>query len=146
MLCATSLIVGLHMASYHFQPATYYPQNNVNPGVYAECDGWTAGAYRNTLDRPSVYAGYTWHRGSLGLSAGAVSGYQRREGVGAAYCPPTSRGDPSACWGWRGGSKSALSPMVVPHLTLGPARLWFIPKVHGTESAVIHLSLQSQFR
>jgi hypothetical protein len=151
MVCA-SLIIGLHLVSYHFTQSEWYPQNNVNPGVYAECDGWTVGAYRNTLDRPSAYAGYTWHAGVFGLSVGAVSGYQRRAATGPHYCPHAWEHEHEydsyrdQCVGWNGSNNSALAPMVAPHLTFGPARIWLLPKVRGTNSAVAHLSLQQEFR
>jgi hypothetical protein len=137
MIC-TSLILGLHLASYHAQHHDY--QNNVNPGAYVECDGWTAGAYRNTLSRTSAYAGYTLRSGPFALSLGAISGYQKRiEAV------PCQRGRRTGCTREYGFSDSAFTPMVAPSVTLGPARLWYIPSI-GVSSSVLHLSLQKEFK
>jgi len=65
--------IGLHLGSQHF-PAKKY--NNRNPGLYYRTDeGWTVGAYRNSLRRDSVYAGYTWKYGQLDVTTAAVTGY-----------------------------------------------------------------------
>lgn len=48
--------VGVHVGSWHSEPGF----NNTNPGLYLRTvDGWTAGAYRNSISRTSVYAGWT---------------------------------------------------------------------------------------
>ena len=68
--------VGLHLASVHIPARSAY--NNVNPGVYYRSDaGWTTGAYRNSLSKTSVYAGYTLQYGRFGLTAGGATGYQQ---------------------------------------------------------------------
>ncbi len=65
--------IGLHVASHH-APAKNY--NNSNPGIYYRNDeGWTAGAYRNSLRKDSVYAGYTWKFGALDVTTAGVTGY-----------------------------------------------------------------------
>jgi hypothetical protein len=65
--------LGLHLASAHL-PQRHF--NNTNPGLYYRSDeGWTAGAYRNSLRRTSAYAGYTWGWGRLAVTGGAVTGY-----------------------------------------------------------------------
>ena len=140
MLCE-SLILGVHLASAHLQPAIN--QHNANPGIYAECDGLTAGAYRNTLGRASVYAGYTLHSGPFAVSLGAVSGYQKRYAPGE--CRPGYREDAAnPCLKLYGITASRLMPMIAPSVSLGPARLWYLPRV-GAHSSVLHLSLQHQF-
>lgn len=64
--------LGLHLASAHVTPGF----QNVNPGAYVQCqNGLTAGAYRNSVNRPSLYLGHTWHRGPFALSAVAITGY-----------------------------------------------------------------------
>ncbi|MBC7993646.1 MAG: hypothetical protein H7Z15_10430 [Rhizobacter sp.] len=65
--------IGFHVASHH-APAKNY--NNANPGIYYRNDeGWTAGAYRNSLRKYSVYAGYTWKFGVLDVTTAGVTGY-----------------------------------------------------------------------
>jgi len=119
--------VGLHLVSHHFPERP--GQRNFNPGVYVRtAEGWTAGYYRNTLDRNSVYAGYTLQHEingfvAVALTAGAVTGYRRNDdGIGFA--------------------KSALTPMLAPSLKLGPARLSYIPGV-GVSPSVLHLSVET---
>ncbi len=70
---ATAGTLGAHVTSLHFPQSDF---NNFNPGLYYRSDdGWTAGAYRNSLRRGSVYGGYTWESGRLGLTAGGITGY-----------------------------------------------------------------------
>lgn len=71
--CAMAGTIGLHIGSRHI-PAKNY--NNANLGIYYRTDaGWTAGIYRNSLDRTSVYAGYTWKFGMLDVTTALVTGY-----------------------------------------------------------------------
>ncbi|MET0334276.1 MAG: hypothetical protein ABW190_08380 [Rhizobacter sp.] len=71
--CAQANTIGLHLVSYHAPEKRY---NNVNPGIYYRTtEGWTAGIYRNSLSRTSVYAGYTWKFGALDVTTAGVSGY-----------------------------------------------------------------------
>ncbi len=69
--------VGLHIGSVHDKPGF----NNINPGVYVNHNGWTAGTYYNSERRQSYYAGYTFESaplyGSLrgALTIGAITGY-----------------------------------------------------------------------
>jgi len=109
--------VGLHLASVHV-PQRHF--NNTNPGLYYRSDaGWTTGGYRNSLRHTSVYAGYTWEYSALGLTAGAVTGYQH-----------------------------AVQALVVPSLRLFThegfsARLAYIPRVEKRiESNVWHLMVE----
>ena len=70
---ASAGTLGAHLASLHFPQNDF---NNFNPGIYYRSDGgWTAGAYRNSLRRGSVYAGYTWEFGRFGLTGGGITGY-----------------------------------------------------------------------
>jgi len=65
--------IGFHVASHH-APAKNY--NNYNPGIYyRHTEGWTAGIYRNSLRKTSVYAGYTWKFGVLDVTTAGVTGY-----------------------------------------------------------------------
>ena len=82
------------IASHHIHP--YRQFDDFNPGVGFECSvapQWSAslGYFRNSLDRPSFYAGalytpqfahWTWFR--LGAMGGIISGYNfGRFGVGS---------------------------------------------------------------
>jgi hypothetical protein len=114
---APAATLGLHLASVHLPQRSF---NNFNPGVYYRSDdGWTAGAYYNSLERPSVYGGYTWQRGAFGVTAGVATGYDR-----------------------------AVQPILVPSLvvaTVGKvsARIAYIPRVEKRiESHVLHLMLE----
>ncbi|MBC7955398.1 MAG: hypothetical protein H7Y33_05975 [Cytophagales bacterium] len=71
--CAMAGTIGLHVASHHMPAKTY---NNSNPGIYYRHEeGWTAGVYRNSLRKNSVYAGYTWKFGILDVTTAGVTGY-----------------------------------------------------------------------
>lgn len=121
-------VVGLHVVSYHFedgkQAADSLGWNNYNYGLYARWDnGVTAGFYKNSLFRWSVYAGYTLESApfasllgaKLGLTVGMVSGYDRV--VDSAH--PGARLEyrcESACV-WTP-VKSTILPMVVPSVAL----------------------------
>lgn len=68
------------------------PINNVNPGIGISFDGgWTAGIYRNSYYRTSVYLGRAWawevgpplvagRRLEVGAAVVAATGYQSRTG------------------------------------------------------------------
>lgn len=113
--------LGLHIGSWH-EGGGY---NNVNPGLYWRDDsGLTIGAYRNSLERTTAYAGWTWtHRiGSgvdVGLSIAGATGY-----------------------------RMTVTPMVLPSvgIRLGgdwSARIGWLPKIdpkRGTN--VLHLTLE----
>jgi hypothetical protein len=134
MITCTSLLLGLHLVSYHEDHKPY--TNNVNPGVYAECDGWTAGAFKNSLSRSSVYAGYTFRHEPFALSLGVTSGYERREGP----CRPgykNSKDNPCTV----GLVDGKILPMLTPSVVFGGARLWLVPKHKGSSTA-IHLSYE----
>lgn len=67
--------LGIHLFSQHLPAANY---NNVNPGLYYRlAEGPVMGAYRNSVRRTSVYAGYTWQWGRFDLTTGAVTGYAK---------------------------------------------------------------------
>lgn len=114
---ATAGTVGLHLASKHFPTRDF---NNVNPGVYWRADaGWMVGAYRNSLERTTVYAGYNWQWRALALTAGAATGYAEK-----------------------------VQPLLVPSLALFTvegvtARVAFIPRVEKRiESHVLHFLVE----
>lgn len=117
MICATAIAIGLHLGTYHFDRSKEY--NEVNLGIYAMCDGYTAGYYRNSYHRDSFYAGYTWEKGPFALTAGAVTGYRRGIKVGGEY----------------------IAPMVMPSVKLGHVRLTVVPPV-GRVDGGVHFSVE----
>jgi hypothetical protein len=79
----TPEVIGVHVGSQHFGSNKYAPPdgyNNFNPGLYVRWhNGLTAGFYRNSLYKPSVYAGWTFTEPWLqmfSLTVGFVSGYE----------------------------------------------------------------------
>lgn len=79
-------------------------------------NGATVGAYYNSERRWSAYAGYTHQWGPLALTAGLITGYERR----------------------------AVLPLLVPSVrlgTIGPAsfRLAVMPKIEKRGATVLHL-------
>lgn len=132
--CAV-LAVGIHIASAH-RPAREF-HNNFNPGVYVECDGWVAGAYRNTLSRPTVYAGHTWRYGLAGVTLGVATGYKKTLVAGCR----TASGEPC----FRGIASGPLYPVIAPHVQFGGARLVIVPGI-GSSSSVVHLAYEWKLR
>lgn len=74
---AQACTVGAHIGSWHDRPGF----NNTNPGLYVRLDnGVTAGVYRNSLSKPSVYLGRSFETPladwvSVAVTVGVVSGY-----------------------------------------------------------------------
>lgn len=68
--CAV-LAMGIHMATYH--PNNRNNLNGFNPGIYANCDDYTAGVYHNSYRSPSVYVAKRFGF----VAVGAVTGYPR---------------------------------------------------------------------
>lgn len=132
--------LGIHLASVHVPAQTW--QNNVNVGLYARtADGWTAGVYRNTLRRTSVYAGYTFEHGPLALTVGAITGYQKK----SVAC-----NDPMSTGCTLGSSRGFVSLMAAPSVTLPEfagivPRISFIPGIGSPSSSVFHLSMERKF-
>jgi hypothetical protein len=136
----TGLTIGVHLASVHVPSEPW--QQNFNPGVYAMTDdGWTAGVYRNTIDRTSVYAGKAFTYGPFSLVVGVVSGYQHETWHGTK-CPNGSYGMGGAqCY--LGYTKHALGPMIAPSvLVFDHVRLTYLPGIHT--SSVFHLSIETK--
>lgn len=134
---------GLHLVSVHV-PARAQ-QNNVNPGIYVMTEnGFTAGVYRNTLNRISVYAGITAEAGPFAITLGASTGYQRRRIT-------VDCGDRKLinCWEEEGSSNAFLQPFLSPSVRLpevfgATPRLSYIPGI-GNSTSVLHLSVERRF-
>jgi hypothetical protein len=83
--CPAGTWADLMLGSYHVKPQRNF--DDFNPGVGVECgfsDVWegAAGYFRNSLDRPSFYAGALywpqvarWRALRLGAIGGIISGY-----------------------------------------------------------------------
>lgn len=129
------LILGVHLLSHHVEAKPW--QENFNPGLYVRTtEGWTAGFYRNTLRRTSVYLGRTVALTSWAdITLGGVTGYESR---------------PAPCWSpeltdCRLGLGSAkVKPLIAPSVHLGPARVSWVPGTAGSAN-VLHLSLERKF-
>jgi hypothetical protein len=124
-----TLILGVHLASIHI-PAEPW-QNNTNPGIYVRADGWTAGTYRNTLRRQSVYFGHQFELGAVSFGVGAISGYKKECTSGVCF----------------GATKHKWSPMFAPSVAIpvqilgATPRLWYVPGFANSAS-VFHISLE----
>lgn len=121
----TPAIIGLHLATAHFGAPAGANLNSATPGVYLRTTaGLTLGAYRNSHDRGSSYAGWTWSTtdGRWSITAGAVTGYPRAK----------------------------VSPLLAPsgRFPLGAvapdwaARLAYLPKPHSDGAHALHLSVE----
>lgn len=112
MLCA-SLILGAHLATYHFDRARDY--NEVNLGAYARCGQLVAGVYHNSDRGVSVWGGKQFDRvvGPVDVTVGLVAGYKR----------------------------SPVLPLLVPSVRLGNVRLsLLLPLEKG--GGGVHLSTE----
>jgi len=135
-----SIVLGLHLASHHFPNRDYF--ENSNPGIYGRAEnGLTAGVYRNTLGRTSVYGGVTLGD-QYAVTLGVVSGYDKRP-VDIPRCDNGLYPDAThPCT--RGSSNHKWAPMIAPSVRLGPARVSIIPRI-GDSASVVHLSVERKF-
>lgn len=112
----------LHVATAHASRAL---GATANPGVgFRHRSGWVAGAYANSVGRPTVYAGYAPQWGRWGLAFLLATGYQRDPGQHERRNLLDGR---------------RVSPLLVPSVTLGVVRL-SAPNLQG-----VHLSLDFHF-
>jgi len=110
-----AFILGLNLATYHFDRAHDYCETN--PGIYVlhRESRLAGGIYRNSECNLSAWAAKQWDWGPLTLSVGAVVGY----------------------------SRAAVLPLVVPSAKAGPARLSLL--LAGKKSSGLHLSIETSF-
>lgn len=101
LLAACAL--GLHLATLHTNNNN---RQGINPGAWAMCDGWTAGAYRNSRDEPTAYAGFTRKVGPIDITAGIATGY----------------GKPM--------------PLVIPSVALGSVRIAVFPSYRSRSGGI----------
>ena len=115
--------IGLHTLSVH--SASGY--NGINPGVYAIWpNGVTGGAFYNSYERNSVYAGWLWRFDAaqrFGALLGAATGYgsTTETMVLAPLVAPTFR------WAWNDGMSARVT--------------WFPDPRRGAVQ-VLHLSFE----
>ena len=144
-------VIGLHLGSHHFPGAASL--HDINPGVYVRLDnGLTAGVYRNSFKRTSVYLGYTVEHGPFALTVGAISGYQTRLVVSAGI-----HKDAASPTGWyhdeaheEGHTRGAIGLLVAPSVALPSVfgitpRLTVLPKFTAKGHTVAHLSIERAF-
>ncbi len=111
------LIIGAHIATAHFGAAPDTRLQDRNPGAYARlAGGATFGAYRNSIGRSSVYAGWTWTHGAFSVTAGGVTGYEGRR----------------------------IQPLLVPSVAAGPIRLTYLPNSRRGGPQGLHLSVETK--
>ena len=141
---ATPQTVGVHLTSVHLRATP--EQNNDNHGLYIKTDRLTVGAYRNTIRRTSVYAGWNFHlTENADAMLGGVSGYKIDRTYRACTESDRAKGW-TRCWDQEGFSHSEIAPMLVLSYKL-PAvqgispRLSFMPGIKGA-SPVVHLSAE----
>ena len=144
---ASAQTVGLHLISGH----TSGGLNNINPGVYVRFDnGLTAGAYRNSYSRNSVYLGYTEEtsatdRLSLAVTVGVITGYQREEWAGTCLDGHVTTGT-ETCYLGRGGK---VGLMFVPSVAYRSGdyavRIGLIPNASTKSIRAVHLMAERSF-
>jgi len=153
-------VIGLHLVTAHVPNRG---QEGVNPGLYSRfSNGLTLGAYRNSLDRLSVYGGITFNvAGPVDLTLGAVTGYKREEvavpsktvmvpvGDGSVMAPVQrcSNGDRPPCHVVRGLTPHNIAPLVAPSIRL-PEVMGVVPRVSvmlGGQCTAVHLSIERAF-
>jgi len=122
-------------ASLHFDSNGL---NQYNPGIGIEVNGWVAGEYRNSLDRPSAYIGRAFSAARQawrgGVTLGAVTGYQRQSYSYQAevFVPPKT--NPNGTLSSAGllrvtehveisGSPGAVAPLAAPFIAFEADRL-----------------------
>ena len=66
----------LHGPSYHFDRSSDFNNDNYGMG-YAFDNGFVAGAYHNSIDRTTIYAGYVVRlHARVGIILGVATGYE----------------------------------------------------------------------
>jgi hypothetical protein len=111
-------IVGLMLASTHLGPMNVGAERTLlTPGAYVVMrNGITVGAYRNTLKRTSILAGYTHQLdGRVSLSAGVITGYPQTK---TGYAHEPSRIGPYIAISYAFGQDSGARAMFMPQRTM----------------------------
>ena len=131
----TPVVLGLHLLSVHLPQDP--SQNDYNLGAYVQnADGYVLGAYRNTLDRVSVYAGREFTYGSWSADLVMMYGYQKKTRPCSDYV---------GCYHYTGSTPGAIAPAFALSHAFQPIdgmvpRLTFMPGIRG--SNVLHFSIE----
>ena len=64
--------VGMHLGTVHDRPGF----NGSNPGLYVIMDDYIAGAYQNSENAPSAYAGKVFNYAAWDFAAVVMTGYK----------------------------------------------------------------------
>lgn len=118
MLLESLLAVGLHIGTHHRNIDEGYKPNNFNPGVYVETvDNYMLGAYHNSDNRLTIYAGKALYWGNASLMVGVATGYNK-----------------------------PIVPAIIPAYKVNIAKdvagkIWYVPKVASGAEA-IHFSVE----
>ena len=125
MNCLAIATIGLHLVSWH-DTGGY---NNVNPGVYTKTEcGITIGAYENSINKTTVYVGYTYDPPKLPVWASVA--------IATGYKPETNM---------------TLTPIGMVGLKSQQYkgtrfRIGYIPKIKGVNQVnVLHLTFEKSF-
>jgi len=159
--------IGVHTWSIH---APQHSQNNTNPGLYLAHNGWEIGAYRNSWERTTVYAGYEFNLmdnqyGELGIQIGAGTGYQEKCTDSYTYTPgkvetkknaggqvktttPDITTHTQTCSGY---SRGAVTPLGAFSYKSPVAFMGLTPRVQvlpgfGKHSSVLHLTFEAKWK
>lgn len=107
---------GVHLYTAHWTNK----HNNNNTGLYYKTDtGLIAGMYKNSYNRPSVYAGFVVNSGPFEIVGGLVTGYN-------GVCPKVCK---------------TITPMFVPSLAL-PVKADAVLRLSVPNGQGVHLSLE----
>jgi hypothetical protein len=138
-LCPTGWWADVMVGSYHIHPYRHF--DDFNPGAGLECSvsaQWAAsfGYFRNSLNRPSFYAGaiytpefahWSWFR--LGAMGGIISGYN----YGQIGLGPNNRTGP------------VLAPTAITRFGRFAANFILIPPIHS-DNLPFTVGLQLKYR
>jgi hypothetical protein len=138
-LCPKGWWADVMVGSYHIHPYKHF--DDINPGVGLECSvtpQWAAsiGYFRNSLDRPSFYAGailtpefahWNWFR--LGAMGGIITGYN----YGQIGLGPNNRTGP------------ILAPTAITRFGRLAANFILIPPIHA-DNLPFTIGLQAKYR
>lgn len=74
MITGTCALIASIAATAHINE---YYTNSIHPGVGVNCDGAKIGAYYNSIDNVSIYAGYEFEiNDNISVEVGGVTGYE----------------------------------------------------------------------
>lgn len=133
--------IGVHTYTHHFD--SHNGLNERNWGLYYRGEGWTAGGYRNSYRRNTLYAAKSFEAGNFALDLGVANGYQRK--TKAMEC--TIQGN-TGCWQYDTKAKSYLVPAIAASYAwdMGDGykvRLTGVPSYE--KSGLVHLSVERKF-